>query len=224
MGNIMENTFRYNSGKLYADVSAEMLPKAVSLIKEYLTSRLYSDAERQENPQDFIDRTLKSMPDRMADKVNLDKLLTIRQIGLQVHQKVAAEVKAIPETGSYQRQINITRGSRPANVAELKVETNGKGKAQIELSFSSSCGDETRPLRWMQYDALLTKAKDAGFDLDRGSLDQEVEEFKASDSTYFRTGPINEVMSAFDWSELEAAVNFLWQGNLPEDMRRKLGK
>ncbi|MEK6845211.1 MAG: hypothetical protein AABY26_00510, partial [Nanoarchaeota archaeon] len=165
---------------------------------------------------------------RMAfglSEAQINKMLTIRAIGLQEHQRVAAQVQAIPETtDSYQGQINITRGYRPANIADMRIEVDGKGRAQIELNFDSYCGDETRPIKWMQYDALLAKAKEAGFDSNRGSLDQEVEAFKADDSTYFKTGPIDEVMSAFEWSELEAAVDFLWKGDLPEDMKRKLGK
>lgn len=218
----MENTFRYEKQRLYAEVSAEMLPKAVSLIKSYLTSRLYSDKERQENITDFVDRTLKSMPRGVASGVNLNKLATIRAIGIQNYERIARGIESVPETGPYEGQINITKGYRPANVAELKIETNGEGKYSIKLYFHNNCGDETRPLRWMQYAALLEKAKEAGFGSERGLLDSEVEAFKADDSSYFRTGPIDEVMSAFEWSELEAVVNFLWPKDLPDDMKRKL--
>ncbi len=223
----MENTFRYEGQRLYADVSVDMLPKAVSLIKGYLASRLYSEEERREDSMDFLDRTLKSMPDQVARNLSdtqINKIFAIREIGLQVHQRVYGEIAAIPEDSSYQGEINITRGYRPGNVAKIKVEKNREGKAHIELYFDSQCGDETRPLRWMQYDALLSKAKEAGFSSDRGSIDQEVEAFRVDDSTYFRTGPIDEIMSAFDWSELEAAVHFLWSEELPEDIRRKLGR
>ncbi|MEK6937874.1 MAG: hypothetical protein AABX04_02425 [Nanoarchaeota archaeon] len=220
----MENTFRYEGQRLYADVSADMLPKAVSLIKEYLASRLYSDKEKQEDPMDFMDRTLKSMPDSLARRVDLDQLLMKRQMTMQAHERAAKEIAAIPKDSLYQGEINVTRGYRPGNVAKIKVETNGEGKARIELYFNSYCGDETRPIKWMQYDALLKKAADGGFNVDRGTMAQEVGDFKKSDSTYFRIGPIDEVMSAFDWSELESAVNFLWSEGLPEDMRAKLGK
>jgi len=220
----MTNTFRYEGRRLQADVSLDMLPKTVSMIKDYLTSRLYSEEEKQEDPINFLDRTLKSMPNAVAFQLNPIMLLMKRERALQEHERAAAEIKAIPENGSYQRDINITRGYRPANIAKLKIETNSERNATIELYFSSSCGDETRPLVWMQYDALLRKAADEGFTVDRDSMDQEVEAFKVDDSTYFRTGPINEVMSAFDWSELESAVNFLWPEQLPEDIRAKLGK
>lgn len=216
--------FRYEGQRLHADVSADMLPKAVSLIKEYLASRLYSEKERQEDPINFMDQALKSMPDSLARQVNLGALLMKRQMVMQVHEKAGGEIAALPDDSSFQREINITRGYRPGNVAKIKVETNGEGRSHIELYFDSQCGDETRPLRWMQYDTLLAKAKEAGFGSDRGSMDQEIEVFKSNDSTYFRTGPINEVMSAFDWSELELAISFLWRGELPDDIRQKLGR
>lgn len=223
----MENMFRYDNGMLHVNVSTEMLPKAVSVIKEYLSSRLYSDQEREENPMDFLDRTLKSMPNQMAmglSEAQINKILTIRKIGLQVQQKVYGEIAAIPDNSSGRTEINITRGYRPGNVAHITVMKYEGGTASIQLHFSNTTGDESRPLRWMQYDALLAKAKEAGFNSDKGTLDQEVETFRTDDSTYFRTGPIDEVMSAFEWSELEAAVNFLWKGDLPDDMKKKLGK
>lgn len=218
----MKNTFRYEKQHLYADISADMLPKAVSLIKDYLASRLYSDKEKQEDPIDFMDRTLKSMPDSLAQQINLNLLLLRRSMTLQTQERAADEIAAIPETSPYQGAVNITRGYRPANIAEITVEKDTKGKGHIKLYFDSQVGDETRPLMWMQYDALLAKAKEAGFNSDKGSLDQEVEAFKADDSTYFRIGPIDEIMSAFDWSELENVINFLWHKDLPEDMKQKL--
>ncbi|HLD78949.1 MAG TPA: hypothetical protein VJA18_00140 [Candidatus Nanoarchaeia archaeon] len=225
----MVDTFRYEGQRLVADVSRDLLPKAVSLIKDYLTSRLYSKKEKQENPMDFMDRTLKSMPNAVAFKVieNPTMLLMKRERALQVHEQAAGEIAAIPDDSvypPYQGEINITRGYRPANVAQLKIEANGAWRALVELHFTSSCGDETRPLWLMQYSALLTKAQEAGFGSDKGSMDAEVSEFANKPDSYFRTGPINEVMSAFDWSELEAAVNFLWPNQLPEDIRAKLGK
>lgn len=219
----MENTFRYEGQRLHADVSADMLPKAVSMVKDYLASRLYSDEERQENPINFMDRTLKSMPDTLARQANLNMLLMKRQMTVQAHERATAEIEAIPENGQYQGAINITRGYRPGNVAELKVEKSNEGRATIELYFGSQVGDETRPLRWMQYDALLSKAEEFGFSTDRGSMDTEVSEFANDQDSYFRMA-IEESMSAFDWSELESAVNFLWPKELPEDIRAKLGK
>ncbi len=218
-----ENMFRYSGHRLYAEVSLNLLPKAVSMVKDYLASRLYSDEEKQEDPMDFMDKTLKSMPDAMARQANLNMLLMKRQMALQAHERAAAEIEAIPEGEAYQGAINITRGYRPGNVAELRVEKNGEGRATIELYFGSQVGDETRPLRWMQYDALLAKAEKAGFTVDRGSMDTEVLEFAADQDSYFRIA-IEESMSAFDWSELESAVNFLWPEQLPEDVRAKLGK
>ena len=220
----MEDMFRYEGQRLYADISAANLPKAVSIIKEYLTSRLYSEEERREDPINFIDRALSDMPDFLAQSVNLNMLLMKRETALQAHEEAAKEITAIPLETSYRGKINITRGYRPGNVAELLVESNGEGRATIEIYFNSQCGDETKPILWMQYNALLEKAVDEGFSVDRGTIDQEVEAFKEEDSTYFRTGPINEVMSAFDWSELELAVNFLWPEELPQDMKRKLGR
>ncbi len=219
----MTNTFRYEGHRLYADVSADMLPKAISMIKGYLTSRLYSEEERQEDPLDFMDKTLKSMPDAMARRVNLDMLLMKRQMALQAHERAAAEIEAIPGDSPYQGAINITRGYRPGNVAELRIKKNGEEGALIELYFGSHVGDETRPLRWMQYDALLTKAEEAGFIADRGIMNTEVSEFAEDQDSYFRMA-IEESMSAFDWSELESAVNFLWSEQLPEDIKAKLGK
>ncbi len=219
----MENTFRYEGQKLYADISTERLPEAVSIIKSYLASRLYSEDERQENPIEFIDKTLKSMPDVMAGQANVNTLLMKRQMTIQAQERAVAEVRAIPEQKPYHGVINITRGYRPGNVAELRVENNNEGRATIELYFGSQIGDETRPLRWMQYDALLTKAEKAGFKVDRGSMDQEVSEFASDEYSYFRVA-IGESMSAFDWSELESAVNFLWPTQLPEEVRLQLGK
>lgn len=214
--------FRYSGHRLYAEVSPDILPKAVSIIKDYLASRIYSEEDRLENPLDFVDRTLKSMPDAIAGQANLNRLLMKRQMTVQAHERAAAEIEAIPENGSYQGTINITRGYRPGNVAELRFETNDEG-AIIELYFGSQVGDETRPLRWMQYDALLAKAEEAGFNANRGSMDAEVSEFASDEDSYFRMA-IEESMSAFDWSELESAVNFLWPEQLPEDVRAKLGK
>lgn len=219
----MEDAFRYERQRLVADVSVDTLPKAVSLIKDYLASRLYSEEEKQEDPMDFIDRALKSMPNAIAGQANLNGLLMKRKITLREHERAAAEIEAIPENGLYKRAINITRGYRPANIAEIKIEPNGEERARIELYFNNQTGDETRPLAWMQYDALLTKAKEAGFNADIGLMDKEVSEFASDEDSYFRMA-IEESMSAFDWSELESTVNFLWPEQLPEDVRAKLGK
>ena len=218
----MENIFRYEGHKLYAEVSEDMLPKAVSLIKSYLASRLYSEEEKLEDKSSFFKKTVDRMPTVVALQVNPVMFLMKRDRALQAHKRAAVEIEEIPKNGSYKGDIDITRGYRPANIAELRFEINDKRRATIELYFGSEVGDETRPLIWMQYDALLKKVAGEGFAVDRGSMDQEVEAFKVDDSTYFRTGPINEVMSAFDWSELESVVNFLWSDQLPEDMKAKL--
>lgn len=218
----MENTFRYERQRLIAEVSPDMLPKAVFIIKDYLASRLYSKEEKLEDPMDFLDKTLKSMPDAIARQANINMLLMKRKMALRAHERAAAEIEAIPEKSVYQGAINITRGYRQANIAELRFETNDEG-ATIGLYFGSEVGDETRPLRWMQYDALLTKAEEAGFNADRGLMDKEVSDFTNDSDSYFRMA-IEESMSAFDWSELESVVNFLWPKQLPEDVRAKLGK
>ncbi len=219
--------FRYESGRLYADVSTSALPRAISLIKEYLLSRLYSDEERREEPLDFLDRTLDSMSRSMSMSANLDKILMVRRAGLKMHEEAAEQLKAIPETvpatRPYQASINITRGYRPANIAEIKVDKKGKGRACIDLFFGSSVGDDTKPLRWMQYDALMSRAQKAGFKVDRGTMDADIKKFAESEASYFRKC-IQEAMSAFEYSELEAAINFLWPSGWPDDVKKKLGK
>ncbi len=218
------SVFEYNKNRLIATVTLDSCPQAIAVVKDYLTSRLIPDEERTENPIQYIDRLLRSLPDKEAAKIDIDREATIlRGFGIRATTKAIPLIAAIPNQPEYSGTIDITKGYRSSNVAivDLTKSRKFKDRATLEVSFDNSTGDDTKPIFWMQYDGLLTNAAQAGFTVQRGTLDEQIAAFKEDKESYFR-GNVRQAMSSFEYPELKLVLQFLWGNNLPEDIQRQL--
>ncbi len=217
------SVFEYKNNNLIARVTLADFPQAVTVVKDYLTSRLIPEAERAENPIEYIDRLLKSLPPREAAKINIEREILLRGSSIKNTTKASPLIADIPVEPKYcGKIIDITKGNRSSNIVVMENLKYGtiKGKGTIQVFFENSTGDDTRPLYLMQYDGLFKNAAEAGFSTQRDTLDEQIATFK-HDDTYFQSN-VKEAMSSFEYPELKLVLQFLWGNNLPEDIQRQL--
>lgn len=199
-------------GSLNGRMPADQAAKAIRLIKEYLISRAPQDGEPRTMPQIPANPTFYAIDLGGFDMREIRTNPAHLKQGLERHYKtqegVAERIAQIPTQPPYQGMFNITRGHRPANIADIALSAASKKEIEINITFINNTGDDTRPLFFMQYDALLKKAQAAGIPINRNALDCRIEAFRSED-TYFRRNP-SEAMSSFAPSELKLALDFLW--------------
>jgi len=224
-----ENQFQYVNRSLAATVATERFPDAINVVKDYLLSRIPRSEDDISKPNILANPGVSviNLSSGLSTFVRTDPALLRRGVerARESQYGLAEKIQELPSNiaqmnKTYSEQFNITRGYRQANVAQVDLASEG-AKVSVGVRFDGSTGDDTRPLFWMQYDALLKAAEFAGFVIGRGTLDQEIEKFVSDENGYFR-GNIREAMSAFHQSELDLVLSFLWPKGMPEDVKRQL--
>ena len=224
-----KNQFQYVNQSLASTVATERFPDAINVVKNYLLSRTPRSEEDIPKPNIPANPgfSLIDLSSGFNTFVRTDPALLHREVeGARESQHGLAEkIQELPSNvaqlnKTYSEQFNITRGYRSANVAQVDLASE-EAIVSVRVRFNGSTGDDTRPLFWMQYDALLKAGESTGFAISRGTLDREIEEFISDENSYFR-GNVREAMSAFHQSELDLVLSFLWPKGIPKDVKRQL--